>query len=56
MCIFPWEHTYGKWQVVEESNLTRRGTDSVIGKCVIQRRECKKCGFRQHEQQIMKIY
>ena len=44
-CIFFWQHKFNKWKIIENGNILSAWSNNVIGKYVIQRRECKKCGL-----------
>jgi hypothetical protein len=37
-------HNWGKWRVTGESHITR-SDDSVVGRNIVQKRECQDCGF-----------
>lgn len=43
-CGFWKGHTWGKWFIIEEGHITRMN-NSVIGRVLTQKRECRVCGF-----------
>ena len=45
------EHNFGNWVRIEQGD-TLRG-DKVVGNYIVQRRECKDCGFTELGKQVI---
>ena len=39
------EHEFDKWKITEEVNLVKTTNQAIVGKSILQRRICKKCGY-----------
>lgn len=45
-------HIWDKWEVKERGDVKRTGTDSKIGKYIMQERRCIDCGLTQISEQF----
>lgn len=48
-------HQYGKWEIVEQSEITRKlpwhNEPSAWKTLIVQRRQCQKCGYYEYDKQ-----
>ena len=38
-----WSHKWGKWELIEEGDITRGDDNFKIGRFIIQKRKCEDC-------------